>query len=383
MFKKKAKKYLSVPTYQDEQAKSEPSIDKTTKHTNYQPSKKISQPAALRTLDGIIQANTPKLTLNQPNMPINSFASQQASINRPTNSQKLAISSVHQKNHLEIKPQRSQTLMRQVVKKPQSSRTQINPSRPINYLQPKINQTVNIQSVNQQTNNNLNSSKPSLISRFGATTISPAIEQKTNQQSAPTSQPTTQTQKPVIKDADFDNYLLEAIDKATSHKQPRVKRKLFRIDHHHKLHYTSYGLIGIASLMVLGYAAYSYLPNIMVKIAAAKAGFSATLPQFRPSGYSINNVAYNSKQIRINYKSNIASLGQFSLYEYSSNINSNTLLTSSIIPQTNGQYNLINYDNLKIYIFNNNQAEWTKDGIIYRVIGNSNINQIESLAASS
>lgn len=142
-------------------------------------------------------------------------------------------------------------------------------------------------------------------------------------------------------------------------------------------------LVSSLSLLILGgYFTYINLTNISMRVAANRAGISASFPQYKPDGYNLNGpITYAPGEVAINYKSNTNGEA-FTLTQKSSNWDSQGVLDNYVRKQT-GTYLTFQQRGITVYTFNN-KAVWTNGGLLYTLDGDANLSsdQILRLATS-
>src|SRR5207253_1604272 len=73
-----------------------------------------------------------------------------------------------------------------------------------------------------------------------------------------------------------------ALKHARSHEQPPLKKRHIR--HSRVLNIAA----GVAAFVVLGgFIAYLNMTNIQLRVASAEAGFHASMPSYKPTGYTL------------------------------------------------------------------------------------------------
>lgn len=140
---------------------------------------------------------------------------------------------------------------------------------------------------------------------------------------------------------------------------------------------------GAALLLLGGYFTYLNMPNLSVRVAAARAGIDASYPSYRPSGYSMAGpVAYDSGKVDMKFAAN-GSPQSFKLSQERSGWDSDTVLEDYVAPKAGENYAVTSEGGLTIYTWNGNAA-WVSGGILYTVTGDSNLSpdQIRNMAAS-
>jgi len=298
---------------------------------------------------------------------------------KPKNNNQPKTTTVHPIHNLEKKPIPSQTLMRQAVTKPTKHTrliTKIN--NPVNQVtnSPKVVPPTFVGNINPRTATRAQSySRSPQIDRFGATV-----------KNVPRPNPNF-SQQPIqpVEPAKKDIYEL-AVAKANAHEQPPLtKKELKQLHPKHSfrgkaLAYTAVVILGVS---LLGFGVYQNIPNLMAKVASIKAGFAVHLPSYKPSGFSLASVGYQPGTVQFDYKSNIDKRN-FTLTEHSSNWDSETLVSSIVVPTQGHNYQKITVDGQSVYLYGKNQASWVSNGIWYQVQGNSSLstNQIIKLATT-
>lgn len=135
-------------------------------------------------------------------------------------------------------------------------------------------------------------------------------------------------------------------------------------------------------LLLIGYVTFLNMPAISMRVAISRAGFDATMPGYKPSGYSINGpVAYSPGEVSLKFASNTNS-DNFTLTQKESSWDSKALLDNFVSKETN---NYLTYQEkgLTVYMFDG-KAAWVNGGVWYSVDGSSKLSsdQILKLATS-
>jgi len=283
------------------------------------------------------------------------------------------------------KPLHSATLMRSAVQKPTKSERMISKTNsPIRQDKPNIVvPPVMAGSIDPRLERRAKSfSTNHQISRFGATT------KRSNQFSQLSSAvPTPRTTIPQIKPTPKDpttQLLDRAIQNATSHQQPKLSRKELKQlkgKSPRRLKHLAFTTVGIMFVVVIGFAIHQDMPNLMVKVASARAGFTATLPNYQAVDFKLTSVGYQSNIIELHFEKN--NQHQFTLTEHSANWDSLTLVSSVIIPVSGSNYSVDVVNGQSIYLYGQDQAAWTHNGIWYQLKG-SNVTdqQIKQIAST-
>lgn len=143
----------------------------------------------------------------------------------------------------------------------------------------------------------------------------------------------------------------------------------------------SAGLVAIA--LVIGFLVVQSLPLIYIKMASAKAGFSAQVPDYQPSGFYLQKPIQSSPgQIIMSYLS-ASDERNFSIIQKVSNWNSKSLV-ENFLESNNKTFQAVQDNGKTIYIYDDTSATWVSGGIWYQIEGNSKLNndQLVRLASS-
>jgi hypothetical protein len=173
-----------------------------------------------------------------------------------------------------------------------------------------------------------------------------------------------------------EQLLNSALAKATSHEQPKIKKARL----HHRIarklglrpKVLNAAAVVVASLLLGGFFVYQNLPNLAVRMAAARAGFPASLPSYQPAGFSLKGpIEYAPGQLTLNFRSN-SDKRNFQVKQQPSNWNSETLL-DTYVAKSNEPYQTYQNNGKTIYIYNGSSATWVDAGVWYKVEGNSSL----------
>jgi hypothetical protein len=138
----------------------------------------------------------------------------------------------------------------------------------------------------------------------------------------------------------------------------------------------------VAFLLVGAFIGLQNKANITMRLASAKAGFHATLPGYKPSGFAVGKFTYSPGLVAVNFHSNSDSRA-FSLTQKASNWNSETLL-DNYVATNSSDYQAFQDSGRTVYIYGNNDATWVNNGVWYQVTDNGALstNQVLQLAQS-
>ncbi len=166
-----------------------------------------------------------------------------------------------------------------------------------------------------------------------------------------------------------------AIAHATSHTQPAHKVKRTR-----RSRLVNTAAIISVFLLIAGFITYLNLPAINLRMASMQAGFSASMPGYKPVGYAQNgSVKYETGKVTLGFRSGDSS---FQITQRPSSWNSQTLLENSV--SFTGKYQTLESKGRTIYVYNGHNATWVDGGIRYDITGNAHLSNgdITSIADS-
>lgn len=292
---------------------------------------------------------------------------------------------------------RAQTLHRQAVIKPElipkiHNRSKTHPD--IILTQKNINFFTKKPSIERETRAS-QTKKSILIQRFTVSNNKNSVVKKSpvhgevvsakplkpiisNTKTTPVILPSTVTN---ATHGNIDELVDQALNSATAHKQKSPKR-LHIIRRMPKL--VSVGTALLIVVILGGFFAYQYVPNIAVRVASSQAGIDASLPTYRPSGFSFKEVAVSPGTVVISYSSNGDSQRQFKVMQKNSNWDSQSLL-SNYVSQESTDVQTSNQNGKTVYVYGNDSATWVSQGIWYVVEGgtaNLNSDQLLKIASS-
>lgn len=294
--------------------------------------------------------------------------------------------------HVQKLPQKSNTLMRNVVKKPEASKKVAASNTPIQKasIRPSAKLVQSAQSVQKSpmvSHYGDVQHRSSVIKKVAHLPVkAPPIDQHTKQLNTNHNKTDSIV---VVAPSRTDALINRALASATSHEQPahdlpsrKRRRKLA-----HKL-----GISGramaistsvLAGVLLGGFFAVQNVPNLSMRVAAARAGFDATMPGYKPSGFSFKGpIEYTNGQVTVSFKSNTDDRS-YSVTQRTSNWNSDALLSNFVIAE-NKQYQTYIDRGRTLYIYDGSNATWIDNGVWYQVEGQSDMttDQLVRIAAS-
>lgn len=155
---------------------------------------------------------------------------------------------------------------------------------------------------------------------------------------------------------------------ATSNKKTKSGKKSF-----FKTKVASYSAGALAFLLLTGFFAYQNIPNLSMRYASARSGITASIPGYQPSGFSLSNkIQYNPGQITLNFSSN-SDDRDFSITQRETSWNSDALLSGYVSTKTD-QIQKYEDKGRTIFLYGDNSATWVNGGVWYDINGNSQLN---------
>jgi hypothetical protein len=269
---------------------------------------------------------------------------------------------------------KSTTLKRQAVHKPINSNQPIKTSQDTS--QNPVVSALKPQSVPSGRLRRLSEvPRSSLIKRFNNAAAAPTINKEAE----------IEGYEPLAGAVHSSALVQRAFEQADSHNQPKINKPPRRHRLAAKLHLSpkalNVGAAVLAVLLLVGFYGYLNVPNLAMKVAAARSHVDGSLPKYRPPGFSLNgSIKYQPGEIDVAYKSNSDSRS-FVLSQRSSAWNSETLKQNYLAYKSAQAYP----ENGKtIYVYEGSNATWVDSGIWYLVEGNSGLStdQLLNLAKS-
>lgn len=138
-------------------------------------------------------------------------------------------------------------------------------------------------------------------------------------------------------------------------------------------------MVSIFVLLILGGVfAYKNLPNMALRVASSRAGFSAGLPGYKPSGFDFSGpVAYTDGVVELEYTSNTDDRS-FKLVQKESSWDSKSLL-DNYVETTTSDYLTFQERGLTVYVYDDSNATWVDGGVWYTIEGKSLLNSEQLL----
>ncbi len=280
------------------------------------------------------------------------------------------------KHTVRHKQQRSKTLMRGVVSRPSFPVVaEETPAQPVATKAPVAH--------TERMKRALAVKKSTHISKFGGAHHRSHIEKKVVAlpvQPAPQKQPanhhktivkTTTTHATSPRQSAAETHFSKAMSKADAHTHHARKTKKHRVARHLGMsaRVLNAAAGALAIIMLAGFFAYQNIPNISMRIAASRAGFSAQLPEYQPSGFALGGpITYGPGMITVSFSSN-SDDRHFNIKQQVSNWNSEAL-ADNFLASSGKTYQAYQDKGRTIYLYDNANATWVNGGIWYQVDGN-------------
>lgn len=183
-----------------------------------------------------------------------------------------------------------------------------------------------------------------------------------------------------------EELLKNALDEAVSHRQPPQPRE--------RLHHRAARRVGLsqralkvatssaAVLLLVGFFAYQNVPNLAMRVAANRAGFAATLPEYRPSGFAQGPIQYVPGEVVVNFNSN-SDDRTYRVTQRPTTLNSQALL-ENVVADNGNNYQTYTQKGKTIYVYDDSDATWVNAGIQYEIEGEAALtgDQLLRIAAS-
>lgn len=273
------------------------------------------------------------------------------------------------------KPKPSKTLMRHAVKKPSVSATKpkIKAQGPSDLaLQDSLAEVVVSKSAKRLDTKKLAKAskvpKSHLITHFSAITSDinspePPLQQV---EAAPLSSKTTVTAKSKKPKPQTTSELLEhAVLNANSHEEPAPK-----VHRRHKRR-TRAAIASATAVALFAFVGYQELPTLKFNMASAKAGFGASMPSYKPAGYSLNKLSYTTGVVATKFNSNSDSRS-YTLTQKVSSWDSRALKENFVL-KTSSDHQAVQTGGQTIYLYGESNATWVNGGVWYILQGNDTL----------
>lgn len=293
------------------------------------------------------------------------------------------------------KPQRSQTLRRQAVAKPQFAlKPKISvtaphelAAKPQSAISKQLEKKLSISHVQPaRLLHSKNIHRSHHIQRFSRGDRTPNITAKSINPQTTTpikDKPNYLPAQPINKSLPAPHktaaqQLFEsALTKATAHEEPKHKTLHRNV---RKNHLRS-ALSTIAAFLIIGgFFGYATLPNIELQVASVRAGFHATLPTYTPNGNTYaRDISTEGHTIKVSFTSGH---NNFTIYQTSSNLNSSTLADKLVAQKGTTPSKTVQSQGRTIYIYPDGAA-WVSNGVEYTLANNASLDPTDVTAIAT
>lgn len=141
----------------------------------------------------------------------------------------------------------------------------------------------------------------------------------------------------------------------------------------------------VASLALIGgFIVYQNLPSISLALASKNAGISMSVPKGIPSNFQMDKSVDSSPgQITVSYKSRNDDR-EFALTQQVASDTTQESLEESVKQSSRGEYQTYQTNGIKLFIVTAGRADWVDAGVRYSLSGNSGLSseQLATIASS-
>lgn len=361
----------------------------------------LAAPKATKVIDGFVKPSQSAQVVSAITPAARPVQPATAAVSRPT------VTDIRKPNHLAAphKPQRGQTLMRTAVHKPAPGlKRQVKAITPTTILakQPEVS---------VQPKLSISTVRPSRQARAEQVNRSEKVQKFAPSEQFPTAaqafvipaQPSESVASavPIIPVATAPeatsksslDIFERALQQATAHEQqpynPRQAAKAARKAErqqkaaarpvHRRL--STVVAASLAVIALTGLFAYTNRTAIKLHFASAAAGFQASVPAFKPAGYSLAALNYGAGQVNANFHNTVTGT-TYSVLQKPSNWDSSTLLENFVQPKSS-TYQTLQSAGRTIYVYGNNNATWVDRGVWYQITSNGTLSTSDVLRIAS
>ncbi len=259
-------------------------------------------------------------------------------------------------NHIKKHPLKSQTLRRDIVKRPSGAHDKIAKHvtvRAVVHKSPHISKfAAHPADIAPRTNHVRQHEAPSAQSHVVTAAHHKAI--------ARTEKPKALSSRE-LKDHLIKQQLDAAPTKHAEHKQAKKMRAPLRI---------SSVMAACMGIMILGgYLSYINMPNLSVRVAASQAGIDARYPGYTPSGYRFDGpVSYSNGNVQLSFAANGGNAA-YQIKQQKSGWDSQAVLDNYVVAQSD-TYDVNDTQGLTVYTYGNDAA-WVNKGVLYTISGDA------------
>lgn len=252
------------------------------------------------------------------------------------------------------RPQRSQTLRRDLLKAPQHA------AKPLARRKPTPG------SIAQSPHISRFAPHPQALPKQPTEHVAPAHHAATHHTPAATHHAKPQALSSRELKEKLISERLAAIQDTHNHKEHKAPKRGF-FAHAPRVSSVVAGCFAI--VLIGGYLTYVNMPNLSMHVAAANAGVDASFPDYRPDGYRFNGpIAYNNGEVSLKFASNTSTAG-YTINQKNSNWDSQAVLDNYVTKKAK-DYLTYSEQGLTIYTFDG-EAAWVNGGVFYTIEGDA------------
>jgi hypothetical protein len=166
-----------------------------------------------------------------------------------------------------------------------------------------------------------------------------------------------------------------ALREANTHLQPLVHPTKKHRSARRSKQIMSFGAVALSVLVIAGFVALQNQANLTIRYASHKAGITASLPNYRPIGFSVGKFKYSSGTVAVQYQ-NQSSGQKFMLTQTASNWDSQAL-KDNFVATVGKNYQVVQSAGRTIYTYGDNNATWVNGGIWYKIDSAGSLTSVE------
>ena len=155
--------------------------------------------------------------------------------------------------------------------------------------------------------------------------------------------------------------------------------------HHARAKHRGRGLIAAIGVFVIlsGFFTYYSLPSMRMQIASRNVGFTAAIPRYQPTGFGLNkSIQYQPGRVILRYTSATDAGNNFTITQEKTALDSASMV-NSYLGTTKDKAVEQSSNGRTVYIYNGSNATWVDGGIWYNIQGNANLSSDQLLRIAS
>lgn len=294
------------------------------------------------------------------------------------------------------KPGTSRTLMRRAVKKPApSTAKQVKKQTPLTPAKSKVTVTPVVAPKASLTRvkpeRQVRASQTGLsprVAHFAQNTVPAAVQKTIEVLQQPVSMPFAETASEIQRST--VDIFEQALARATSHEQPAPPlplKKRHRAAKALKERMSWIVLVAAVLVVLLGVWGYRSSQSVKLQLAGQKAGFSAVMPDYTPSGFTLTTIDGKPGMVTMTYEEMSAANGQgrrYTIVQKQSHWDSLSLRDTLQLANGDSAISTINAGGRQVYVYGQNQAAWVSGGVLYQILGGGTLTteQIQKIAST-